>query len=319
MSFTRLTLAAVLALSSAAAAATTYPSKPIRVIDPYAPGGSTEAQARALGQKLTEAWGQAVVIDGRPGAGSAIGTQIAAKSTPDGYTLLFTNAAFATAANLARKPLYDPLKDLAPVILVGTQPLILVVHPSLPASLKELLAYAKANPGKINFASAGTGGATHLAMELFKSMAGIDITHVPYKGSAPSATAIIAGEVQMGIFSGNSVLPHINAGRLRALGVSTPKRSVALPDVPTITQTGVPGYEVVQWSGIYAPAGTPREIVTKLNKQINEALRMSELKERFTRIGVEPAGGTPQEFAAFTAQEVRKWKKVIDGAGIPRE
>jgi tripartite-type tricarboxylate transporter receptor subunit TctC len=305
--------------ASCATAAETYPGKPIRVIDPYAPGGSTEAQARAIGQKLTEAWGQAVVIDGRPGAGSAIGTQIVARSMPDGYTLLFTNAAFATAPNLARKPLFDPLEDLAPVILVGTQPLILVVHPSMPASLKELLAYAKANAGKVNFASAGTGGATHLAMELFKTMAGIDIVHVPYKGSAPSATAIMAGEVQMGIFSGNSVLPHIAAGRLRALGVSTPRRSVALPDLPTITQSGVPGYEVVQWSGIYAPAGTPRDIVAKLNRQINEVLKMPDVKERFARIGVEPAGSTPQEFAAFTAAEVRKWKKVIADAGIPRE
>jgi tripartite-type tricarboxylate transporter receptor subunit TctC len=318
MSIRHVVFLAVLA-ASCATAGETYPGKPIRVIDPYAPGGSTEAQARAIGQKLTEAWGQALVIDGRPGAGSAIGTQIVARSTPDGYTLLFTNAAFATAPNLARKPLFDPLVDLAPVILVGTQPLILVVHPSMPASLKELLAYAKTNPSKVNFASAGTGGATHLAMELFKTMAGIDIVHVPYKGSAPSATAIMAGEVQMGIFSGNSVLPHIAAGRLRALGVSTPKRSVALPDLPTITQSGVPGYEVVQWSGIYAPAGTPRDIVAKLNRQINEVLKMPDVKERFARIGVEPAGSTPQEFAAFTAAEVRKWKKVIADAGIPRE
>ncbi|HWI13635.1 MAG TPA: tripartite tricarboxylate transporter substrate binding protein [Burkholderiales bacterium] len=313
-----LVLATLLA-ASCAAAADTYPSKPIRVIDPYAPGGSTEAQARALGQKLTEAWGQPVVIDGRPGAGSAIGTAIAAHSTPDGYTLLFTNAAFATAPNLARKPLFDPLKDLAPVILVGTQPLILVVHPSMPSTLQELLAYAKANPGRVNFASAGTGGATHLAMELFKSMAGINIVHVPYKGSAPSATAIMAGEVQMGIFSGNSVLPHIGAGRLRALGVSTARRSAALPDMPTIMQAGLPGYEVIQWSGIYAPAGTPADIVLKLNRKINEALKMQDVKDRFARIGVEPAGSTPQQFAAFTAAEVRKWKKVIEDARIPRE
>ncbi len=318
MSIRHFAVAAALAVSCTAAAES-YPNKPIRIIDPYAPGGSTEAQARAIGQKLTETWGQAVVIDGRPGAGSAIGTQIAARSTPDGYTLLFTNAAFATTPNLARKPLYDPLKDLAPVILVGTQPLILVVHPSMPATLNELLAHARANPGKINFASAGTGGATHLAMEYLKSMAGISLVHVPYKGSAPSATAIMAGEVQMGIFSGNSVLPHIGAGRLRALGVSTAKRSAALPDVPTITQAGVPGYEVVQWSGIYAPAGAPRDIVAKLNKQINAVLAMPDVKERFARIGVEPAGSSVQEFAAFTAAEVRKWKKVIADAGIPRE
>jgi len=319
MGIRHLACAVLLTAACTVTGAESYPSRPIRVIDPYAPGGSTEAQARALGQKLTEAWGQPVVIDGRPGAGSAIGTQIVAKSSPDGYTLLFTNAAFATTPNLARTPLYDPLRDLVPVILVGTQPLILVAHPSMPATLKELLAQAKARPGKINFASAGTGGATHLAMELFKSMAGIDIVHVPYKGSAPSATAIMAGEVQMGIFSGNSVLPHIGAGRLRALGVSTPKRSAALPDVPTIMQAGVPGYEVVQWSGIYTPAGTSRDIVAKLNRQINEVLKMQDVKERFARIGVEPAGSTPQEFAAFTAKEVRKWKKVIDDAGIPRE
>ncbi|MGE5522169.1 MAG: tripartite tricarboxylate transporter substrate binding protein [Rhodospirillaceae bacterium] len=315
----RLIAIAVSLAASCAASADTYPGRPIRIIDPYAPGGSTEAQARAIGQKLTEAWGEPVVIDGRPGAGSAIGTQIVARSTPDGYTLLFTNAAYATTPNLARKPLYDPLKDLAPVILVGTQPLILVVHPSMPSTLKDLLAYAKGNPGRVNFASAGTGGATHLAMELFKSMARIDIVHVPYKGSAPSATAIMAGEVQMGIFSGNSVLPHIGAGRLRALGVSTSTRSAALPDVPPIAQAGVPGYEVVQWSGIYAPAGTPREIVAKLNRQINAALKTPDVKERFARIGVESAGSTPQEFAAFSASEVRKWKKVIEDAGIPRE
>ena len=259
------------------------------------------------------------MIDGRPGAASAIGTQIVAKSTPDGYTLLVNNAALATVPNLSRQPLFDPIKDLAPVILVGTQPLILVALPSLPNNLKELLSYAKANPGKLNYGSAGTGAATHLSMEYLMSMAGIKLVHVPYKGSAPSVTAMVGGEVQLGIFSANSVLPHVHSGRLRALGISTIKRSPALPDVPSIAEAGVPGYEVVQWSGIFAPAGTPPEIVGKLNRQINEILKLPDVRERLAKLGVDAAGGTSQQFGTFIAAEVRKWAKVIAEAGIPRE
>jgi tripartite-type tricarboxylate transporter receptor subunit TctC len=221
--------------------------------------------------------------------------------------------------NLSRQPLFDPIKDLAPVIQVGAQPLILVGLPSLPNNLKELLSYAKANPGKLNYGSAGTGGATHLSMEYLMSMAGIKLVHVPYKGSAPSAAAMAGGEVQLGIFSANSVLPHIHSGRLRAFGVSTIKRSPALPDVPSIAEAGVPGYEVVQWSGIFAPAGTPSEIIGKLNRQINEILKLPDVKDRLARLGVDAAGGTSQQFAAFTVDEVRKWAKVIAVAGIPRE
>ena len=312
-------LAIFIAAACPAAVAAQFPDKPIRIIDPYAPGGSTEAQARVIGQKLTEVWGQPVVIDGRPGAASAIGTQIVARSTPDGYTLLVNNAALATVPNLSKQPLFDPIKDLAPVIQVGAQPLILVALPSLPNNLKEFLSYAKANPGKLNYGSAGTGGATHLSMEYLMSMAGIKLVHVPYKGSAPSAAAMAGGEVQLGIFSANSVLPHIASGRLRALGVSTIKRSPALPDVPSIAEAGVPGYEVVQWSGIFAPAGTPSEIIGKLNREINEILKLPDVKDRLARLGVDAAGGTSQQFAAFTAAEVRKWAKVIAVAGIPRE
>jgi len=319
LSFGYWALALSIATSCPAAVAAQYPDKPIRIIDPYAPGGSTEAQARVIGQKLTEVWGQPVVIDGRPGAASAIGTQIVAKSTPDGYTLLVNNAALATVPNLSRQPLFDPIKDLAPVIQVGAQPLILVALPSLPNNLKELLSYAKANPGKLNYGSAGTGGATHLSMEYLMSMAGIKLVHVPYKGSAPSAAAMAGGEVQLGIFSANSVLPHIHSGRLRAFGVSTIKRSPALPDVPSIAEAGVPGYEVVQWSGIFAPAGTPSEIIGKLNRQINEILKLPDVNDRLARLGVDAAGGTSQQCAAFTADEVRKWAKVIAAAGIPRE
>ena len=319
LSFRYWALTISIAAACPAAGAGQYPTKPIRIIDPYAPGGSTEAQARVIGQKLTEQWGQPVVIDGRPGAASAIGTQIVARSNPDGYTLLVNNATFSTVASLSRKPLFDPVKDLAPVIQVGAQPLILVALPSLPNNLKELLSYAKANPGKLNYGSAGTGGATHLSMEYLMSMAGIKLMHVPYKGSAPSVTAMLGGEVQLGIFSANSVLPHINSGRLRALGVSSTKRTPTLPDVPTIAEAGVPGYEVVQWSGIYAPAGTPSEIVGKLNRQINEILKLPDVKERLAKLGVDAAGGTSQQFGAFTAAEVRKWAKVIAVAGIPRE
>lgn len=312
-------LAISLACVFSAAAADSYPTKPIRIIDPYAPGGSTEAQARIVGQKLTEQWGQSVVIDGRPGAASAIGTAIVAKANPDGYTLLINNAALATVPNLSRKPLFDPVKDLAPVIQIGRQPLILVAVPSLPNNLKELLIYAKANPGKLSFGSAGTGGATHLAMELFMSMAGVKLVHVPYKGSAPSVTAMAGGEVQLGMFSANAMLPHVHSGRLRALGVSTTTRSTAFPEVPTIAEGGVPGYEVVQWSGLFAPAGVPAAIVGKLNRQINEILKLPDVKDRLAKVGVDAAGGTPQQLGAFTAAEVRKWAKVIETAGIQRD
>ena len=310
---------ALLFLFASLSQAQDYPTRPIRIVDPFAPGGSTEAQARAIGAKLTEAWGQPVVIDARPGAGSAVGTQLVARSTADGYTLLFCNSGLATVPGVSRKPPFDPVKDFSPVILAGTQPQVTVVHPSLPGTLKEFLSYAKANPGKVNFGSSGVGGGSHLSMEYLKSVAGINIVHVPYKGSAPAATAIMANEIQLGSFSAHSILPHIKSGRLRALMVTSNKRSVVVPDVPTPAEAGLPGFEVVTWGAIVAPAGTPADIVTKLNRQINVALESAEVKERFARIGVDPAGGTPQQAAKFIAAEVRKWAKVIADAGIPRE
>ena len=319
MKLALLAFAACVVFAASALAAEPYPTRPIRIVDPFAPGGSTEAQARAIGAKLTEAWGQPVVIDARPGAGSAVGTQLVARSTPDGYTLLFCNSGFATVPSIARKPPFDPLKDFSPVILAGTQPQVTVVHPSLPGTLREFLQYAKANPGKVNFGSSGVGGGSHLSMEYLKSVAGINIVHVPYKGSAPAATAIMANEIQMGSFSAHSILPHVKSGRLRALIATSSKRSSVLPDVPTAAEAGLPGFEVVTWGAIVAPAGTPAAIVTKLNQQINAALESAEVKERFARIGVEPAGGTPQQAAKFIAAEVRKWSKVIADAGIPRE
>lgn len=315
----KLTAAASMLASTGAIAADVYPTRPIRIVDPFSPGGSTEAQARAIGPKLTEAWGQPVVMDARPGAGSALGSQLVAQATPDGYTLLFNNVGLVTSALLSKKPPYDPVRDFAGVIMVGTQPQFVVVHPSLPATLKEFLQYAKAHPGKVNFGSSGVGGSSHLSMEYFKRYAGIDVVHVPYKGSAPSATAMMAGEIQLGSFAGNAVLPHIRSGRLRALAVTTLKRSAVMPDVPTASEAGMPGYEVVTWGGLFAPAATPAAIVSKLNQQIEAALQSADVKERYARIAVEPAGGPPQVLSQLVASEVRKWSKVIAEAGIPRE
>jgi len=313
-------LAAALTLVVASGAtAADYPTRPVRVVDPFAPGGSTEAQARALGAKLSEIWGQPMVIDSRPGAGSALGSQLVAQSAPDGYTLLFNNVGLVTVPILTRKPPFDPLKDFTPVVLVGTHPQFIVVHPSLPGTLKEFLQYAKANPGKVNFGSSGFGGSSHLSMEYFKLVTGINIVHVPYKGSNPASTAILAGEIQLGSFAGTAVLPHIRSGKLRALAVTTAKRTALLPDVPTASEAGLPGYEVISWGAIFGPAHTPAELVMKLNQQVNAALQTAEVRERFSKIGVDPAGGTPQELAKLLASDVRRWTKVVADAGLPRE
>lgn len=304
------------ALMPSTALGQAYPTKPLRIIDPWAPGGSTEAQARMVGQQLAILWNQPVIVDARPGAGSAIGSQIVAKSTPDGYTLLLGNAAIPTLPKLAKKAPFDPIRDFAPIIRLGTQPQILVVHPSLPGNLKDVLEMARNNPGKLNFASAGNGALSHLSMELLKMTAKVNIVHVPYKGSTPASTALIAGEVQMGTYSANAILPHIRAGRLRTVGVTTDRRSVALPDVPTISEAGLPGFNVMQWSGLFAPAGTPQSVVTKLNQEINDILMKPDIKERLVRIGVEPSGGSPAEFSTFIAEEVKKWANVIDKANI---
>ena len=305
--------AALLCLSTGASA---YPTKPIRIIHPYAPGGGTETQARAVGQYLSEAWGQPVVVDGRPGAGGAVGTQIVARSAPDGYTLLLTNAAFATSSVLSAKPLFDPLRDFSPVVHIGTAPSILVAHPALPSTLKDFLAHVRANPGKLHYGSSGTGAGSHLAMEYLMSMAGIDMVHVPYRGSAPAAIALVAGEVQVAIFSGSSVLPHIRSGKMRALGVTSTRRSETLPEVPPLSEIGVPGYAVLQWSGVLAPAGTPKPLISQLNQKINEALQSRQVREQLAKIDVEPAGGTSEHFAAFVRSEVAKWTKVIRQGGI---
>ena len=306
-------------LASSAIAADAYPTRPIRMVDPFSPGGSTEAQLRALVPKLTEAWGQPIVIDSRPGAGSALGSQLVAQAAPDGYTFVFNNVGIVTAPTLSKRPLYDPVKDFAPVILVSTQPQFIVVHPSMPATLKEFLQYAKANPGKINFGSSGVGGSSHLSLEYFKMVTGINVVHVPYKGSGPSTTAMVAGEIQLGSFAGNAVLPQIRAGRIRALAVTSLKRAAVMPDVPTAAESGLPGYEVISWGAIFGPARMPAAIVMKVNEQVNAALQTADVKERFGRIAIDPAGGPPDVLAKLVVSEQRKWSKVIAEAGIPRE
>jgi tripartite-type tricarboxylate transporter receptor subunit TctC len=314
-----LAFAASIVLACPAIAADAYPTRPIRMVDPFSPGGSTEAQLRALLPKLTEAWGQPIVIDSRPGAGSALGSQLVMQAAPDGYTLLFNNVGIVTSPMLSKKPLFDVVKDFAPVILVSTQPQFIVVHPSMPATLKDFLQYAKANPGKVNFGSSGVGGSSHLSLEYFKMVTGIDVVHVPYKGSGPSTTAMVAGEIQLGSFAGNAVLPQIRAGRIRALAVTSLKRAAVMPDVPTASEAGLPGYEVISWGGIFAPARTPPAIVMKVNEQVNAALQTADVKERFARIAIEPAGGPPEVLSKLVASDVSKWSKVIAQAKIPKE
>ena len=318
MTLRHLALAAAFA-ATCATAADEYPHKPIRMIDPYAPGGSTEAQARTIGQKLTDAWGEPVVIDGRPGAGSAIGSQIVANAPPDGYTLLFNNAAIGTTANMMRKPLYDPVKDLSAVILVGTQPFILVAHPSMPGTVKELVALAKAKPGTINFASAGSGGASHLAMEYLKSLARIDIVHVPYKGGSVMVTDLLGGRVNMGMANLTTVLPHLRAGRLQALAIGTRSRSPLMPDMPTLSEAGVTGYEANNWNGVVVPRAPPRPIVETLNRAIVAALNEPQIAERVAAAGLDVIADSPAEFARYLKSEADKWGRVVKRAGIRAE
>jgi tripartite-type tricarboxylate transporter receptor subunit TctC len=303
--------------ASEGAPAQTYPDKPIRLVVPFPAGGTTDILARAVGQKLGEHLGQQVVVDNKPGAGGNIGSDIVAKSAPDGYTLVMgTVGTHAINASLYKKMPYDHIKDFVPVSLVALVPNILVAHPSVPVnSVKDLIAYAKANPGKLNFASSGNGTSIHLSGELFKTAAGVEMTHVPYKGSAPAVTDLLGGQVQLMFDNMPSALPHVKAGKLKALGVTTAKRFPAAPDIPTIAEAGVPGYEASSWFGVLAPAGTPKEIVNKLSSEIAKILQTPEIKERLLSQGAEPVGNTPDQFAAFIKAETAKWAKVVKESG----
>ncbi len=297
-----------------------YPSKSIRFIVPFAPGGTNDIVARMVGVKLTEAWGQPVVIDNRGGAGGVIGADLAAKSVPDGYTLLMANVNFATNPGLVRNLPYDTEKDFAAVSLLATSPSVLVVHPSIPVrSVKEMIAFAKAKPGQLSYSSSGAGTTGHMAMELLKQMAAIDMVAVHYKGGGPALIDLIAGRVSPGFATILSAAPHIEGGRLRALAVSTPKRSSALPDLPTVAEAGVPGYEFTGWWGVVVPARTPHAVISKLNGELVKILAQPDVRERLVREGADPASTTPEAFTAYMRSEVAKWSKVIKTANIKAE
>jgi tripartite-type tricarboxylate transporter receptor subunit TctC len=318
MSKSKLALALAMLTVAGNVGAQTYPTRAIRLLVPSTPGGSVDTLARTIGPKLTERWGQQVIVDNRPGAGGAIAGEMVAKAAPDGYTLLIgTIASLATNVSLQRKLPYDPVKDFAPVTLVATQNLMLLIHPSVPAkSVKELVRLGKAQPGKLSFASAGNGTGGHLSGELFKMLSSIDMLHVPYKGVAPALVDVVGGQVSMTFASILSSLPQVRADKLRALAVTGGKRSVAAPQVPTMREAGVKDYESATWYGVVAPAGTPQELVTRLNAEIVAVIKRPDVNERLSKEGADPVGNSPQEFGRFIESEIGKWRKVIRAAGI---
>ncbi len=307
----------VAALAVVQVAAQPYPSRPIRLIVPFTPGGTTDIVARVLGNKMSESMGVQVVIDNRAGAAGSIAAELAAKAKPDGYTLLMGHiGTLAVNPALYAQLPYDPLRDFAPVSLVTLVPSMLVVHPSLPVrSVKDLIAFSKARPGQLTYGSTGAGGTPYLAVEKFKLMAGLSIVEVPYKGAAPMTTDLISGAISLTITGIPALLPHVKSGRLRALGVSSPKRSPAVPDLPTIAEAGLRGYEAAAWYGIVAPAGTPREIIAKLNAEILNSIKHPDVGERLTAEGAEPGGSTPEQFSAFIKAEGERWAQVIRATG----
>jgi tripartite-type tricarboxylate transporter receptor subunit TctC len=295
--------------------AASYPERPIRLIDAYPPGGGSGAVALLLKQKLTEAWGKQIVIDNRPGASGAIGTEIAARSAPNGYTLLMATSGAVVFAPLLNKVPFDTLKDFLPITQTTSQALLVVLQPSAPInSLKELIAFAKAQPGKLTFSSAGTGGTAHLAGELLQTLSKISLTHVPYKGSGPALTAVVGGEVQLAFSNLLAAIPLVKSGKLKAIAVTTRARS--LPHLPTLAEAGASGYDVAAWNGVLAPRGTPRPIVDKLHAEIVRALNAPDVKDKLLAMGSDPIGGTPEEFAAYIREELERWGKVIKDNNI---
>ena len=293
-----------------------WPAKPVRMIVPYPPGGPTDVIARIVAIRLSEALGQQVVLENKPGASGMIGAEQVARSAPDGYTLLANASIHVINPSLHAKTGFDAIEDFAPVTLLATVPLILVVNNDLPVrSVRELIAYARANPGKLNFGSSGNAAAPHLAGESFKLATGAPMQHVPYKGSAPALTDLIGGQVQLMFDSMPSAMPHVKAGKIRPLAVTTARRVAAVADLPTIAEAGVPGYDISTWYGVWAPKGTPREIVARLHAEIAKVLRLPEIRERFAALGAEPVGNTPEEFGAYCRTELAKWAKVVRDSG----
>lgn len=310
-------LAGVVLFAAFSAAAQNYPVRPVRMIVPFAAGGNTDITARAIGAKLSEVFGQQIVVENRPGGATNIGTELVAKAPPDGYTILMGGATNAINMSTQAKPPYDTLRDFAPVILCVKGANVLTVHPSVPAkNLKELIALARARPGQLNFASSGLGSSNQMAGELFKMMANINIVHVPYKGNAPALTDTMAGHVEM-MFSGvPALIPHIQSGRLRAIAIGSLKRFTAIPEVPTFDESGVKGYEATTWFGLMAPVKTPKEIVARWNIEVGKILASPDLKGRFINEGLEPMGGTQEEFGKFIRSEIEKYARVVVATGM---
>lgn len=294
-----------------------YPVRPVRVVVPYPPGGTADLLARLVGQKLSETLGRSFIIDNRGGAGGNIAGEMVAKSAPDGYTLLLANApVLAVNPSLYSKLPFDPIKDFAPVCMIANVPLLLIIHPSLPVhSVKELIAFAQARPGKVNYASAGGGSTTFLATELFKTMAKVDLVAIPYKGSGPALAALVSGEVPIMFELFPTAFGFVKSDKVRALAVTSPQRSSLMPQLPTVAETGLPGYEVASWFGLAAPAGTPQDIIARLNEDVGKMLSAPEMRERFASLGAEPHAMTPQQFARLIPAEITKWAKVVKESG----
>jgi len=309
----------VLATSACVATASAqpqYPNRPIRFVVPLATGGALDIASRLFGQKLADAFGQQVVIDNRPGAGGMIGAELAARASPDGYTLMMGSISHTVLPSMHKKLPYDIVKDFAPVSMLVSFPFLLLVHPALPAkSVTELIALAKAKPGQINYASGGNGSTAHMAAELFKSLTGINVVHVPYKGTAPALIGFLAGETGLAFYSASATLAHAKAGRLRALATTGERRSPSLPDLPTVAEAGVPGFVTGSWAGALAPAGTPKPIVAKLHGELTRILQLPEIRERLAALDFEPVGNSPEEFGAIIRKEVVRWAKVVKESG----
>jgi tripartite-type tricarboxylate transporter receptor subunit TctC len=302
------------------AAQAEYPEKTIRIVVPYPPGGFNDTLGRVVAQKLGEAWGQPTVVENRPGGGTLIGTDTVAKAPPDGHTLLVVAFPFAVNPSLYAKLPYDTVKDFAPLLLAGQTPNLLVVNPEVPIhSVKELIAAAKAKPGSLSYGSTGSGSSNHRSMELFRTMTGVELVHVPYKGSAPMVTDLLGGHIQVAFDNTPNVLPQVKAGKLRALAITSATRSAMVPDVPTVSEAGVPGYEVGVWFGIVAPAGTPPAVLAKLNTELNRMLAMPDVKQKFADQVVEPVGGPPERFAEHLKAQIEKWTKVVKESGAKVE
>jgi tripartite-type tricarboxylate transporter receptor subunit TctC len=308
-----------LAWPAAAAEAERYPVKPIRIVVPFPPGGSNDLLGRVISQKFNEAWGQPAIIDNRPGGGSTIGIEVVVRAAPDGYTLLTTSGGIAINVSLYKLP-FNPVTDLTPVALLAQMPYLLTVNPSLPAkSVQDIINLAKAQPGKLVFSSSGAGTSAHLTMEMFNSAARVNMLHVPYKGGAPAVSAVMSGEAQMTFNVITGTLPHVRSGRLRAIAVSSVKRAEVAPEIPTVAESGIPGFEVIAWYNMFAPARTSRSIVNRLNAELNRMLLQPDVRERFRTLGVTPLSGTPDDLGNLLRSEIARYAKLIKEAGIKLE